>query len=119
MGFGGDNGLCLNADQVKPFHSNPVAGLEGNYRLSSPAYNHVELILGLRYFYAQETVGIFTNDDLFVTNVSGLFDPKLAATYRSTVRNNLVDAQFGGEFSAPCPIPYFGWQWFTGIDKAA
>ncbi len=118
-GFEGNNGLWLNADLVRSFYRNQIGSAEFNYRLSNSGFNHVELILGLRYFSLKETAGIFTQDDLFIVNALGQPDACRSATYTADVNSNFVTAQFGGEFSTPCPIPYFGWIWFTGIGKSA
>jgi hypothetical protein len=118
LGFEGDNGMWNHADQVRTFYNNQLANAEFNYRLANPAFNYVELILGVRYFNLRETAGIFTFDDLFVVNDLGQPDPRRSATYTAITNNNLITGQFGGEFSAPCPIPYLGWIWFTGIGKA-
>jgi hypothetical protein len=119
LGFEGNNGLWLNADKVRTYYSNQIINAEANYRSWNGAINNVELILGVRYFGLQETVGIFTNDDFFHVNIFGQSDPKRAATYTATARNNMVNAQFGGEYSAPLPHKTLGWIWFTGMAKAS
>ena len=119
LGFEGDNGLWLNADKVRNYYSNQIINGEFNYRSWNSAINHVELILGMRFLNLQETQGIFTNDDFFNVNTFGQSDPKRAATYTATARNNFVTAQFGGEYSTPVPFKYLGWLWFTGIGKVA
>jgi hypothetical protein len=119
LGFEGNNGLWLNADLVRTYYSNQIMNAEANYRLWNSAINHVELILGVRYFGLQEQVGIYTNDDFLNVNILGQSNPRLAATYTATTRNNMVNAQFGGEYSTPLPHKTFGWIWFTAIAKAS
>jgi hypothetical protein len=119
LGFEGNNGLWLNADKVKTYYSNQIINAEANYRLWNSAINRIELILGFRYLDLQETVGIFTNDEFFRVNIFGQSDPKRAATYTTTARNNFATFQFGGEYSVPFPAKTFGWLWFTGEGKAA
>jgi hypothetical protein len=119
LGFEGDNGLWLNADRVREFYRNQMISAEFNYRRWSAFLNNIELILGVRYFNLQERAGIFTDDDLFNVNILGQSDPTRAATYQVTAQNDMVLAQFGGEWSIPCEIPYLGWLWFTTMGKGA
>ena len=119
LGFEGNNGLWLQADRVKASFTNEVANAELNYRVWSSAVNRTELILGARYFYSRERIDINTDDEFFFTNIFGAQDPRRQANYAVTTRNNLVAAQFGGEYSAPIPTEYLGWIWLTTMFKSA
>ncbi len=119
IGFEGDNGLWKQADLVKVSYQSAVAGSELNYRAWNSAVNGVELILGVRYLYTRDRLGIFADDDFFVKDVYGNSDPRRQATYSVSCINNIVGPQIGGEYSTPCPIPCLGCFWFTGMAKAA
>src|SRR5262249_47829501 len=118
LGFEGNNGLWLNADQVRTFYVNQVGNAELNYRAWNGGLNQIELILGTRYFHSSEQVGIYTNDELFTLNALGNADPRRAATYTATSRNNLVALQAGGEYGFPIPLhPFSRFFWLTTMAK--
>jgi hypothetical protein len=119
IGFEGNNGLWLNADLNRTYFTSQLGSAELNYRSWNSGINRCELILGLRYIHELETVGIYTNDELFVTDILGRSDPRKAATYTVTSRNNIIAGQVGGEYSFPCPVPLLAWMWFTAQGKAA
>jgi hypothetical protein len=117
FGFAGDNGLWKQADLVRVSYQTTVGSVEVNYRNWNAGINNAELIFGARYLYMQERLNVLTDDDFQTKDALGNSDPTLAATYSVRTRNNIFALQGGGEWSAPCPIPYFGWIWFTGLAK--
>jgi hypothetical protein len=119
LGFEGNNGLWLNADQVKTSFSSQLGSGELLYRSWSSGYNRVEWLFGLRYINQQESTSIYTNDEFFVRDLFGRFDRTRAATYTATSRNNIVAPQIGIEYSIPCPVDKLSWLWLTGMGKAA
>jgi hypothetical protein len=120
LGFEGNNGLWVNADRVIATYTHQTGSAEFNYRNWNTGINDTEVIVGIRYVHAQETVGIFTDDEAFTVNAVGATDPRRSATYTSTTRNNIVALQMGGEYATNVPIPLlqrFLWFYFQG--KAA
>ena len=119
VGFEGNNGLFLQADRVQTTFTNDIGNVEVNYHAWDSGINRMELILGMRYFFSRERIEINTDDEFFTTGIFGNRDPRRAATYTVTSRNNLVAPQFGGEFSAPLPVDCLSWIWLTGMAKGA
>jgi hypothetical protein len=120
LGFEGNNNLWVNADQVSTFFRHQTGSAELNYRTWNTGVDNTELIVGIRYFHAQETVGIFTDDERFILNAQGFSDPRRQATYTATTRNNIVALQMGGEWSAPCPVHVLKhFLWLTAQGKIA
>jgi hypothetical protein len=100
LGFEGDNGLWTQADRVTTTLSNLVGNLELNYRRWNVATTGLEVILGLRFFHVEESLGVFTDDDgLTVVDVNGNPDPRRQATYGVDVTNNIIAPQFGVEYN--------------------
>jgi hypothetical protein len=120
-GFGGvtGNGLFLQADRVDTTFSNEVGSAEVNFRAWDSGINRMELILGLRYFYSKERIGIRTDESFLSPDIFGRRNPLNVATYAVGSRNNLVAPQFGGEYSVPLGTEKLSWIWFTGMGKAA
>jgi hypothetical protein len=119
LGFEGNLGIFNQADYVQVRFKNELANIEANYRIWNGGISSTDLLMGVRYFRAVERIEIFGNDDFLIRNVLNNSDPNRAATYSSTVRNNLVAFQLGGEFSTPCPVPYLNFMHFTATGKAA
>jgi hypothetical protein len=116
-GFEGDNGLWNHADQVAISYQTNVGSAELNYRRWDIAVNGMELILGVRYFFTRENLSQYTNDDALTTDAFGLSNPRLAATYSVTTRNNILGPQVGGEYSFAVPWTCDRF-WFTVMGKA-
>ena len=119
LGFEGNNGLFLQADKVQTTFSNEIGNAELNFRTWDSGINRVELILGARYFFSRERIDINVNDDFFTRSIFNTTDPRRAANYGVSTRNNLVAGQFGGEYSAPLPAECLSWIWLTGMAKGA
>jgi hypothetical protein len=117
VGFEGDNGMWLNADQSTITYQNQLGSAELNYRTWNSAVSDWELILGFRYLNVQESIVSFTNDDASIVDLFHRNDPRREATYVAQTRNNLLTLQAGGEYSAPIPWKYLGFVWFTGLAK--
>ena len=118
-GFEGNNGLFLQADRVQVSFSNEIANSEINYRIWDTGINRTELILGFRYFYSKERLGIFADDEFFVRDIFGGVDPRRQATYASNVRNHLIALQLGGEYSTELPGHLFHGLWLSTMFKSA
>jgi hypothetical protein len=106
LGFEGDNGLWNQADAVQMrLWSNVVSG-EVNFRCWNQAFTGPELIIGARYFGADERVSIITDDDLFtVRDINGMPDPRRRATYSVRTKNRMIGGQAGFEWNKvllPC-----------------
>jgi hypothetical protein len=116
LGFGGMNGtgLFTAADQVREKYASQFGNAEANYRIWNSGVFAPELILGIRYASIRQQFGVSV-DQGALTNAP---DPGNAATYTSTTQNNILAMQIGTEFSIPCPLPYCGWIWFSGMGKA-
>jgi hypothetical protein len=119
LGFEGNNGLFLQADRVQTTFSNEIASAELNFRTWDAGINRTELILGMRYFYSRERIDINTDDEFSTKSIFGAADPRRQANYGVSTRNNLVAAQFGGEYSAPLPTESLSWIWLTMMGKGA
>jgi hypothetical protein len=101
-GFNGDNGLFLQADQVRTRQETQLADGELNIRYVSRAFGGFEPFIGVRYFDVQERLSIFTdNDGLTATLPSGLPDPTLQATYAIKTHSHIVAPQLGVDLEAP------------------
>lgn len=106
VGLEGNNNLWRQADLVTVSFSNSVASAEANYRRWNPAMNEIEYLVGVRYFYNQEMVGIYANDDFYLRNVFDQYDPLRAANYLVTARTNHLGIQMGAEYAAPIPFDF-------------
>jgi hypothetical protein len=105
IGFEGDNGLWSQADVVKLRLVSNTTNAELNYRCWSSAFTGPELILGARYFAADERVQIYTgDDDLTVRDINNLPDPLRQATYSFRTKNRLIAPQAGFEWNQ-CVLP--------------
>ena len=110
LGFEGDNGLWLQADQQRVQLTTRLASGEVNYRYTSPGLNEAELILGVRYVDFKENLDITTDDDgiLFPLN-NGQPDPRRVANYEVVSQNRIVGPQIGFEYDHPmCAYVSFG-----------
>ncbi|MFO0842496.1 MAG: hypothetical protein U0797_08890 [Gemmataceae bacterium] len=83
-----------------------VASAEANYRRWNIGLTDLDLIAGVRYLYLQERADIYTDDEFYVRDVFNRADPVRAANYASTVRNNHLGFQLGGEYAAPVPLEF-------------
>jgi len=90
LGFEGDNGMWLQADQVQLTLENEIINLEMNvYYASGTNFTGV---LGVRYFDLNDTFRIFTDDDGLTIRPP---DPTTQATYRATSHTRLLGPQLG------------------------
>jgi hypothetical protein len=99
VGFEGDNGLFLHADDAMTTFQSSMSNLEINYRYTDAAVTDVELILGVRWLSLYESLGIYTgDDDLTFQSRTGQPDPTREATYQTQTHNNIVGPQIGFEW---------------------
>jgi len=90
LGFEGDNGMWLQADQVRLTLENEIINLEMNvHYASSTNFNG---ILGVRFFDLTDSFSIFTDDDGLTVRPP---DPTTQATYRATSHTRLLGPQLG------------------------
>ncbi len=102
LGFEGDNGLWLQADQVRLREQIRLGSGEVNIRCCSPIMSGIEPFIGVRYLDVRERLGIFTDDDgLTFVDVNGNPDPTLQATYTVTSHSRIVAPQAGFEVDLP------------------
>jgi len=95
LGFEGDSGLWLQADQVKIRDSFGLINGEVNLRYSC---GHFIPLIGVRYLDVHERMSIFTDDDgLTFVDVNGNPDPTLQATYRINQHSRILAGQVGFE----------------------
>ena len=93
IGFQGNNGLWLQADQVNQQLVTRLASAEANYRwTTAPGF---EFIFGVRYVNYQEGYLITTFDDSLVV---APVNPTQVATISSVVHNNIIGPQLGFEY---------------------
>lgn len=119
LGFEGNNNLWLQADLFQARYTDAIGNAELNYRVWNGGINTVEMLIGLRYFYEQERVELYTDDEYYVRDAYERPEPRRQATYSVTTRNNLAMIQFGGEYSVPIPMEKLGWIWITWMGKSA
>ncbi len=118
-GFEGNgNSIWEKADQATISFRSILAGAEANYRMWNGGLNQLELILGIRYMYLQERLGIFFNDDGLTRNGFGQSNPAFAATYETQVQTQFAGLQVGTEYSYQVPYT-LGVVWLHGMGKAA
>src|SRR5262249_19022530 len=104
VGFEGNNGLWLQADQVEDQLRITFANAEANYRCWNTGVNGPDLLLGVRDVNYAEALGIHTDDEGARTrDIDGKPDPLRIAVYRPNVRNNIVAPQIGFEWAGPVP----------------
>jgi len=93
IGFQGDNGLWLQADQVNQQLLTRLASGEANYRMTTaPGF---EFLFGVRYVNYQEAYLLTTLDDSLVKQP---VNPTQVATVGSVVHNQIVGPQLGFEY---------------------
>lgn len=119
IGFEGNNGIFNQADLVRLSFAYAIGSAEVNYRRWNSAILGTDLIVGLRYFYNQERVAIFADDDFFVRNQFNQSDRRRQATYTTMARTNHLGVQFGGEWSAPVPCSDKNWLWLSLMAKSS
>jgi hypothetical protein len=92
-GFGGNNGLWLQADTMQVRFRSALAGAEVNGRCFNTAFTGLDLLLGVRYLDVREQLGFFTDDD-------GLLgpDPTTTATYSVQTHSQIIAPQVGIEY---------------------
>jgi hypothetical protein len=101
LGFEGDNGLWLQADQIRTTLHTALGNAEFNYRWSNEGVVSAEGIVGFRYTDLNERLSIFTDDDgLTIHDINGFPDPTRQAVYRVLAHNHLVAGQLGFEAHA-------------------
>jgi hypothetical protein len=107
MGFEGDSGLWLQADQVKIRDSFLLVDGELNLRYDGGC---LIPLVGFRYFQVRERMSIFTDDDgLTFPDINGNPNPVLQATYRINQRSQIYAGQLGLEAQLPaCGCFVFG-----------
>jgi hypothetical protein len=116
VGFEGDNGLWLQADQIHTQLRTAVGSAELNYRYWNKAVREAEVILGVRYFDLDERLGITTDDDgQTVRDILGRVDLTRVATYNVRTHNRLVAPQLGFEWD----LDIFCWLSSALIAKGA
>ena len=93
-GFGGDNGLWMEADSVSTYYRSWFITPELNYRFSPEGINETQLIMGIRYLSYQENLGIATVDDF-----SNPQSKSLVATYSVQTKNNIIAPQVGFDYT--------------------
>jgi hypothetical protein len=77
-----------------------VTSGELNLRCWSGAFTGPELIIGARYFAADERVSIITDDDLLtVRDINNQPDPLRRATYSVRTQNRMIGGQLGFEWN--------------------
>jgi hypothetical protein len=117
LGFEGDNGLWLQADDTTTRLASTLAGAELNYRYWHAGFESCDLICGVRYVYLRDYFSNFTgDDDLTFLGTNGLPDTRRQATYTVGVTNNIVAPQVGFEWDCPLLGKKVKWLWF-GIDS--
>jgi len=104
-GFGGDNGLFLQADRSLATQQTALGSAELNVRTFSKAFTGWELLLGVRYLNVHERFSLFFDDDgILHRNIFGSPDPTLQATYSSRINSNIIAPQVGSEYQQ-CIVP--------------
>jgi hypothetical protein len=108
QGFGGDNGLWLQADRVSTTFRSNLASAEINCRYCNRAFIDMQLLCGVRYLDLRENLSILTDDD-GILNPLGLDQATLGsfqATYTVQTHNHVVVPQIGFEADRSV-TPYF------------
>jgi hypothetical protein len=99
-GFGGNNLLWLQADQIQTRLQTAIGSAEVNYRWWLGHDSNFSWSLGLRYLDLYERFSLYTgDDDLTQRDVNGNPNPILQATYIATAHNRLVAPQLGLEWN--------------------
>ncbi len=93
QGFGGDNGLWMEADKVGTTFTTSLISPELNYRYSNLVIDETQLILGVRYLSLREKLGITTIDDITTPQ-----DQTMVATYQVQTMNNIIAPQVGFDY---------------------
>jgi hypothetical protein len=102
LGFEGDNGLWLQADQLTTVFQNSLTNVELNYRCWNVGISGLEFIAGVRYLDQRERVTIATVDDDLTNAFAGLAaDPTKNATYSVATRNHILAPQLGVDYEFP------------------
>jgi hypothetical protein len=98
LGFSGNQGLWLQADQVRTNVQSALGSAELNYRFGPRNTYGFEWIIGVRYVDFDERFGIFTDDEgLTVVDVNGNPDPTRQALYTVRTHNRILAPQIGFE----------------------
>lgn len=107
LGFEGDNGMWLQADQMKTVVTNTIGNAELNARWWSHNYfTNWELITGVRYMDIIDELNIYTgDDDLTALTTTGQPDPLREATYTARAHNHILAPQIGLRWCGQC----FSW----------
>ncbi|HEV3259639.1 MAG TPA: BBP7 family outer membrane beta-barrel protein [Gemmataceae bacterium] len=106
LGFEGDNGLWLQADQIRTSLRTALGNAELNAILQSISCEDLQFIVGARYIDLQERLQIFTDDDgLTIRTVTGQPDPLRQATYQVSTQDRLIAGQFGLAYNT-CICPW-------------
>jgi hypothetical protein len=120
LGIDGDNGQFTHADIIRTTASQTLGGAELNFRSWNAGIKGVELIMGVRYAYFQESLGIFVDDDgLTFVDAFGRPDPKRQATVTFGVENNIIAPQLGFDWEFSLLGEKVQWLWFGVSGKAA
>jgi hypothetical protein len=102
LGFEGDNGLWLQADQIRNSLKTTLANAEANYLWWLDSISNVHWILGTRYVDVRERLSVLTDDDgLTVRDINGQPDLTKIATYTTRTHNRILAAQLGFEWDLP------------------
>jgi hypothetical protein len=98
FGFSGDNGIFTHDDRIFLNWSNKVGDGEINYRYSDRGTTSIELILGIRTMYTDNTYQIAVGqDDLTFPLKNGMPDPTRQAIYTVETKVIYTGPQIGGE----------------------
>jgi hypothetical protein len=116
VGFEGDNGMWLQADQIATRLQTALGSAELNYRWWLGTDSNFSYSLGVRYFDVYDKFSYYTgDDDLTVRDVNGNPNPLLQATYSATAHNHIAAPQLGIEWNkAACT-----WLAFSVVAKGA
>jgi hypothetical protein len=104
LGFEGDNGLWLQADQMRIGVTETVSDAELNARWWSHNYfTNWELLTGVRYMNIMDEMSIFTDDDgVLIRQLTGQPDPTRQATYDARGINHIIAPQLGLRWCGQC-----------------
>jgi hypothetical protein len=96
LGFEGDNGLWLQADQMVQRVLTRLGNAEFNWRIWACPYDMWEFLVGVRYLDIKDRYELFTDDDgLTIRDFGGQPDPLRQATYSIQAHNHLAAPQLG------------------------
>jgi hypothetical protein len=99
-GFGGDNLMWLQADQIRTLLQTALGSAEANYRWWLGQDSNFSWSLGVRYLDLYERFSLFTgDDDLVQRDIHGNPNPILQATYTTTAHNRILAPQLGLEWN--------------------